>query len=66
MALRWCLWMASVSLLRHNPDFAAWARALRERPAHAHPLKSGEVLGAVGNRLLRLAYALVKQQPIAA
>lgn len=61
-ALRWCLWMASVALLRHNPDFADWARTLRERPAHAHPLKSGEVLGAVGNRLLRLAYALVKQQ----
>ena len=24
-SLRWCRWMASVSLLRHNPDFAAWA-----------------------------------------
>ena len=63
-SLRWCRWMASVSLLRHNPDFAAWTRALRERPAQAHPLKSGEVLGAVRNRLLRLAYALVKQQMV--
>ena len=27
--LRWCLWMASVALLRHNPEFADWARASR-------------------------------------
>ena len=59
--LRWCLWMASVRLMRHNPDFARWATERLQRPAQAHPLKPREVIGAVGNRFLRVAYALVKQ-----
>lgn len=37
--LRWCIWMAAIPLLRHNPDFASWAKRRRERPPHAHPLK---------------------------
>lgn len=60
--LRWCLWTAAVCLLRHNPDFREWARMRRERPVHAHPLKQREVIGAAGNRLLRLAYGLVTGQ----
>jgi transposase len=60
--LRWCIWTAAISLLRHNPDFTSWASRRRERPAHAHPLKQREVIGALANRLLRLAYALVKKQ----
>lgn len=60
--LRWCIWIAAMPLLRYNPDFAAWAKKRRERPAHAHPLKKKEVVGAAANRLLRLAYALVKKQ----
>ena len=60
--LRWCTWVAAVSLLRHNPDFASWAKDRMERPAHAHPLEKREVIGALANRLLRLAYALVKKQ----
>jgi transposase len=58
--LRWCLWMAAVSLVRHNQDFTWWAQALRERPSH--PLKGREAMVAVGNRLLRVAYAMVKHQ----
>jgi transposase len=60
--LRWCIWSAAISLLRHNPDFRSWAKERRERPTQAHPLKRREVIGAVGNRLLRLAYTLVKKQ----
>jgi transposase len=60
--LRWCIWQAAISLLRHNPDFRSWAKKRRERPIHAHPLKAREVIGAVGNRLLRLAYGLVRKQ----
>jgi len=60
--LRWCIWAAAVSLMRHNSDFTSWATKRQERPAHAHPLKQREVVGAVANRLLRLAYALVKKQ----
>ena len=60
--LRWCIWQAAISLLRHNPDFRSWAKERRERPIHAHPLKAREVIGAVGNRLLRLAYGLVRKQ----
>lgn len=60
--LRWCLWLAGVSLLRHNPEFARWAKALRERPVN--PLKGREAVVAVGNRLLRVTYALVKTQAL--
>lgn len=60
--LRWCIWAAAISLLRHNPDFRLWASRRRERPAHAHPLKKMEVIGAAANRLLRLAYGLVRTQ----
>ncbi len=60
--LRWCLWTAARSLLRHNEDFRYWAKERLERPAHLHPLKVREVFGAVVNRLLRVAYALVKKQ----
>lgn len=56
--LRCCLWVAAMGLLRANPDFRAWAKRLRERPSH--PLKYQEVLGAVANRLLRVAFALIK------
>ena len=49
-------------LLRHNADFRYWAEQRQERPAHAHPLKKREVIGAAANRLLRLAYALVRKQ----
>jgi transposase len=62
--LRWCIWAAAVSLLRHNLDFRAWARRHRKRPVHARPLKAREVLGAAANRLLRLAYALVNKQAL--
>jgi len=57
--LRLVLWSASVNLVRLNEDFSSWAKARREREAHAHPLHRREVLGAVCNRLLRTAYALV-------
>jgi transposase len=60
--LRWCLWTAARSLLRHNADFRRWAKERLERPAHLHPLKVREIFGAVVNRLLRVAYALVKKQ----
>jgi len=60
--LRWCIWTAAMCLLRHNIDFRSWAKERRERPAHLHPLKAREVFGAVANRLLRLAYALVREQ----
>ena len=49
-------------MLRLNPDFRSWARRLRERPVHAHPLKGKEIVGAALNRLLRLAFTLVKNQ----
>jgi hypothetical protein len=62
--LRWCIWTAAISLLRHNADFRSWAKTRRERPMHAHPLKKKEVIGAVANRLLRLAYALVNKQAL--
>lgn len=71
--LRYCAWNAVIPLLRHNQDFRAWARRLKERPAQAHPLNRKEVIGAALNRLLRLAFALVNKrclyrlpQPVAA
>lgn len=60
--LRYCAWTAAIPLLRHNPDFRAWAKRLRERPVHANPLNGKEIVGAALNRLLRLAFALVKKQ----
>lgn len=60
--LRYCGWTTVIPLLRHNPDFRAWAKRLRERPVHAHPLKRKEIIGAALNRLLRLAFALVRKQ----
>lgn len=60
--LRYCAWSAVIPLLRHNPDFRAWAKRLRERPVQANPLNGKEVVGAALNRLLRLAYTLARKQ----
>jgi transposase len=60
--LRYSVWSAVIPLFRHNPDFRAWAKRLRERPAHANPLNGKEVIGAALNRLLRLVYTLVRKQ----
>jgi len=49
-------------MLRFNSDFRAWAKQRRERPAHANPLGGREIVGAALNRLLRLSFALVKNQ----
>jgi transposase len=60
--LRYCAWTAVVPMLRFNEDFRAWAKRLRERPVHANPLGGREIVGAALNRLLRLAFALVKNK----
>jgi len=60
--LRYCAWTSVIPMLRLNSDFRAWAKQRRERPAHANPLNGREVVGAALNRLLRLAFALVKNQ----
>jgi len=60
--LRYCAWTAVIPMLRFNPDFRVWAKRLRERPVHANPLNGREVVGAALNKLLRLAFALVKKQ----
>ena len=60
--LRYCAWTAVIPMLRFNPDFRAWAKDLRERPVYDNPLAKREVVGAALNRLLRLAFALVKKQ----
>ena len=60
--LRYSAWNAVIPLFRHNPDFRSWAKRLRERPSHANPLNGKEVVGAALNRLLRLAFALVKKR----
>ena len=60
--LRYCAWTSVIPMLRLNPDFRAWAKERRERPAHANPLSGREVVGAALNRLLRLSFALVKNQ----
>jgi len=60
--LRYCAWTAVIPMLRFNPDFRAWAKKLRERPVHANPLGGREIVGAALNKLLRLAFALVKKQ----
>jgi hypothetical protein len=61
-ALRYCAWTAVIPMLRFKPDFRAWAKELRERPVHKNPLAKREVVGAVLNRLLRLAFTLVKKR----
>jgi transposase len=60
--LRYCAWTSVIPMLRLNSDFRAWAKQRRERPAHANPLGGREVVGAALNRLLRLAFAMVKNQ----
>mgnify|MGYP001028991129 CR=1 FL=1 len=60
--LRYCAWTAVIPMLRFNPDFRAWAKEKRERPVHNNPLSGREVVGAALNRLLRLAFTLVKKQ----
>jgi transposase len=60
--LRYCAWTSVIPMLRFNPDFRAWAKQRRERPVHANPLGGREVVGAALNRLLRLAFAMVKNQ----
>jgi len=60
--LRYCAWTSVIPMLRFNSDFRAWAKQRRERPVHANPLGGREVVGAALNRLLRLAFALVKNQ----
>jgi transposase len=60
--LRYCAWTAIIPMLRFNSDFRAWAKQRRERPAYANPLGGREVVGAALNRLLRLAFAMVKNQ----
>jgi transposase len=60
--LRYCAWTSVIPMLRFNLDFRAWAKQRRERPVHANPLGGREVVGAAMNRLLRLAFILVKNQ----
>jgi len=60
--LRYCAWTSVIPMLRLNSDFRAWAKQRRERPAHANPLSGREVVGAALNRLLRLAFILVKKE----
>jgi transposase len=60
--LRYCAWTSVIPMLRFNPDFRAWAKQRRERPAYANPLNGREIVGAALNRLLRLSFALVKNQ----
>jgi len=60
--LRYCAWTAVIPMLRFNPDFRTWAERIRERPVHANPLGGREIVGAGLNKLLRLAFALVKKQ----
>jgi len=60
--LRYCAWTSVIPMLRLNPDFRAWAKQRRERPAHANPLNGREIVGAALNRLFRLIFAMVKNQ----
>ena len=60
--LRYCAWTSVIPMLRFNSDFRAWAKQRRERPVHANPLGGREVVGAALNRLLRLAFAMVKNK----
>lgn len=49
-------------MLRFNADFRAWAKELQERPADRNPPAKREIIGAAVNRLLHLAFTLVKNQ----
>jgi transposase len=60
--LRYCAWTSVIPMLRLNDDFREWAKRMRERPVHANPLNGKEVIGAALNKLLRLAFALAKNQ----
>jgi transposase len=60
--LRYCAWTSVIPMLRFNTDFRDWAKKRRERPVHDNPLCGNEIVGAALNRLLRLAFALVKNQ----
>jgi len=60
--LRYCAWTAVIPMLRFNTDFRAWAKQLRERPVQANPLGGREIVGAALNRLLRLAFSMVKNR----
>ena len=60
--LRHCAWTAVIPMMRFNTDFREWAKKLRERPVGANPLTGREVMVAAVNKLLRLAFALVKKQ----
>jgi len=62
--LRAVLWRAVIGLLRHNETFAQYVHRLTSRPAHAHPLKKREAIGAAMNKLLRIVYALLKKQTL--
>lgn len=62
--LRGLLWLAAMSLLRHNEEFKDWAKGLENRAVQANPLHRREVLGAAMNRLLRLYFALVTKRQI--
>jgi len=62
--LRYCAWTSVIPMLRFNADFRAWAKQRRERPVHANPLGGREIVGAALNKLLRLAFALVKNQTL--
>jgi transposase len=62
--LRYCAWTSVIPMLRFNSDFRAWAKQRRERPVHANPLGGKEIVGAALNRLLRVAFALVKNQTL--
>lgn len=56
--LRHCLWLIAVQLLRHAPEFQRWAAQLQQRTQH--PLQRREAIGAVANRFVRVAFALVR------
>ncbi len=62
--LRLCAWTAVIPMLRFNSNFRDWARKLRKRPAGANPLTGREFMVAAVNKLLRLAFALVKNQAL--
>ena len=60
--LRGLLWLAALSLLRHNEEFKNWAKGMENRVAGANPLHKREVMGAAMNKLLRLYFALVTKK----
>ena len=62
--LRYCAGTSVIPMLRFNTDFRDWAKQRPERPAHANPLGGGEVVGTALNKLLRLAFTLVKNQTL--